>query len=491
MIKLFYGVIPITPILLLISSVMIIFYISFYKKNVRLESIVTICSFLLSIITILCSRVFFLEYFSELVKIDQYSYFYIFMLLLSGLYTCIFVYPWLLYKNIHSTEFYAFILLSTIGGILVSISFHFSTLFIGIELLFFPLLGILIFFSKYKVNLFYILLYLITSVFSSVLLLLGFSFIYFISGRLSWSFFTYLFIYYPTIMHNNIMLLGICIILFAIFLKLSIFPLHTWSPGIYQYTNSCVLIYFSTVTKISLLSFLVRFFYYIPYFHKIKLLYLILYFIGIFSLLFGNIIAIIQNKIQRLIGYLSISNLGFLLLLITTCSQEKYIYMMKYLNVYIFSYLLGLLGFFGIKSIVDYNIYIKNIDDLEKNSLVGLFWYDPFLGIMMTIILLSLSGFPLTAGFWGKFFVFKNLIHNNFIITTICMMLSSIIGAYSYINIIFSLYCNPTILEKKYLLHHLKITVLQKYLIICIGIVLIFLGLFPKFIYKLFFYDLY
>ncbi|WP_172598349.1 NADH-quinone oxidoreductase subunit N [Buchnera aphidicola] len=428
-----------------------------------------------------------LEYVSELIKIDQYSYFYIFMLLFSSLCTCIFAYPWMLYRNMYSTEFYSFILLSTIGGILVSIAFNFSTLFIGIELLFFPILGVLILFPKNKFNWSAILTYLVVSVFSSILLLLGCSFIYFVSGRLCFSFFTYIFIYYPTIMYSSVVFFGLFMVLFSLFLKLSLFPLHIWAPDIYQYTNSCALIYFSTITKISILSFLVRFLYYIPYLNKIKIIFNILYCVAIFSLLFGNLVAALQNKIQRLIGYLSISNLGFLLILIITYSQKENIYMTKYINIYIFGYLIGLLGFFGIKSIIDFNILIKNIHDTKNNSLTGLFWYDPILGIMMTIILLSLSGFPITIGFWGKFFVFKHLVYKNFFITVICMMLSSIVGTYSYLNIIYSLYCKqPVELKKTHVSNRLNVTILQKYLVICIGVILILLGFFPQFLYDFF-----
>ncbi|VFP83595.1 proton-conducting transporter membrane subunit [Buchnera aphidicola] len=486
MIKLFDSIIPIIPILSLIFSVIIIFYISFYKKNVYLESIVITFGLLFSIIMILYSKIFMLEYISVLIKIDQYSYFYIFMLLLSSLYTCIFAYPWLLYNSMYSTEFHLFVLLSTIGGILVSVAFHFSTLFIGIELLFFPILGILILFPKYIFHWSSILIYLIMSVFSSALLLLGCSFIYFVSGRLCFSFFTYIFMYYPSIMYGNITFFGIILVLFSLFLKLSLFPLHTWAPGIYQYTNSCALIYFSTVTKISILSILMRFFYYIPYLNKITLLYVILYSIAIFSILFGNLIAVIQVKIHRLMGYLSISNLGLLLILLLIYSQNKYLLITKYIYIYLFGYLIGLLGFFGIKSIVDFNIFTKNIDNIKNNSLTGLFWYDPVLGIMMTIILLSLSGFPLTIGFWGKFFILKYLIHKNFIITTVCIMISSILGTYSYFNIIHSLYCNPVKLDEKNLFRHFNITILQKYLIISIGIIIIVLGFLPKILYSLF-----
>ncbi|VFP85752.1 NADH-quinone oxidoreductase subunit N [Buchnera aphidicola (Cinara pseudotaxifoliae)] len=486
MIRLFDTIIPIIPILLLIFSIIGVFCISFYRKNIYLGFMISIISILFSMLTVLYSRIFIKEYISELIKIDKYSYFFIFMILFSSLYTCIFAYPWLLKKNFYKTEFYLFILLASLGGILVSISHHFAALFIGIELLFFSMLGILIFFSKCNNHFFSILVYLIVSVFSSAILLLGCSFIYLVSGRLCFSFLKYIFIYYPSIMYSNMMLYGISMIFLSICFKLSLFPLHTWSPDIYQYTNSCALLYFSTVTKISVLSCLLRFFYYIPYIVKIKSLYLILYYIAIFSIFLGNIAAIFQKEAQRLIGYLSISNFGIILIVMLTYPYPEYIYMIKHICIYVFGYLLGLIGFFSIKSVMDFNTASSDINNIQNISLTGLYLYNPFLGSVMTIIFLSLSGFPLTLGFWGKFFVFKHLLHKHFFMTTMLIMLSSIMGVCSYLHIIHSLYCQPSFLSKKNSLVHINMTIIQKFLIIFIGIILIVLGLFPQMLFKIF-----
>ncbi|VFP81410.1 NADH-quinone oxidoreductase subunit N [Buchnera aphidicola] len=485
MIRLFYSIIPILPILILISSILIILFISFYKKKTYLGYIVIIFSIFFSLISIIYSKYFMLEYFSELIKIDKYSYFFIFMLLISSFYTCIFSYTWFLYGNYHSIEFYFFVLLSTLGGILVALSNHVSTLFVGVELLFLPLLGILMFFPKSGNNLLLIVIYMIMSIFSSSFLLLGCSFIYFISGRLCFSFLSQMFIYYPSIIFGSIILFGFCIILLSLFFKLSIFPLHTWSPDIYQNTNSCSLIYFSTVTKISIFSFLIHFFYCIPYIYNIKLLYFILYYVSIFSIFFGNLVSIFQNKVQRLIGYLSISNLGFLLMLLLMYSSKEDIFIIRQIHFYLFGYILGLIGFFSIKSIIDFNIFSKKIYLIKDNSLRGLFWYDPILGIIMSMILLSLSGFPLTLGFWGKFFILKNLIQRRFFITVIIMIISSIIGMQSYLSIIYNLYYKSSILYNKNIKYNFYIPIIQKFFILFIGLIFTILGLFPQIIFNI------
>ncbi|VFP88074.1 NADH-quinone oxidoreductase subunit N [Buchnera aphidicola (Cinara piceae)] len=482
MIRLFYSIIPILPILILISSILIILFVSFYKKKTYLGCMIIIFSIFFSIISIIYSKYFMLEYFSELIKIDKYSYFFIFMLLISSFYTCAFSYNWLSYGNYHSIEFYLFLLLSVLGGILVSISNHFSTLFIGSELLFLPLLGILMFFPKAGSNLLLIVIYMIMSIFSSSFLLLGCSFIYFISGRLCFSFFSQIFIYHPSIMFGSIILFGFSIVFLSLFFKLSLFPLHTWSPGIYQNTNSCSLIYFSTVTRISIFSFLIRFFYYIPYIYNIKLLYFIIYYISVLSIFFGNLFSIFQNKVQRSIGYLSISNLGFLLMLLLIYSSKEDIFIIRQIQFYLFGYILGLVGFFSIKSTIDFNIFSKKIYSIKDNSLRGLFWYDPILGISISLILLSLSGFPLTLGFWGKFFIFKNLIQRRFFITVIIMMLSSIIGMQSYLNIIYNVYDTSLTLDHTNIKYNFYIPLFQKYLILFMSLVFIILGFFPQII---------
>ncbi|ABJ90586.1 NADH-quinone oxidoreductase subunit N [Buchnera aphidicola] len=478
MIRLFNDIIPIFPILMLIFSIIILFFILNNKNKVKSGCIVTTISIFFSIIYILYIKRFFFNYSSDLIRIDQYSFYFMILLLISSFFTCIFSYSWLLLEDNYSIEFYFFVLLSTIGGMLIIISNHFLSLFLGIELLFLPILGILNFFSNSRKNLFSIVNYMILSVFSSALLLLGVSFIYFVSGRLSFSFFPLIFMYYPSIILNSMMIFGICMILLSLFFKLSLFPLHTWSPNIYQYSNPCSLIFFSTAVKISIFSFLLRFLNFFPYIYKIKSIYYIIYLISMFSVFFGNIIGIIQNNVQRLIGYLSISNIGFLLIIIITQSYS-FVFLNKLFIIYLFIYIFGLIGFFSIKSIIDINFIERKNNLLKENSLIGLFWYNPILGILMSIILLSLSGFPITLGFWGKFFIFKHLIQKKFFITTLLIMLSNIVGMQNYLYIIRSLYIKPIKFSNTSLVNNLYISILQKFLLISIGFLFVILGFFP------------
>ncbi|VAX76393.1 NADH-quinone oxidoreductase subunit N [Buchnera aphidicola] len=487
MIRLFYNIKSILPIFIFIFSMVAIFYSIYLKKSMYWGYIISILSIFFSILTVLYLRNLISEYCSDLIKVDQYSYFSIFILLISSFYTCIFSHPWFLFKTQRSIEFYFFIFLSTIGGIIVSISFHFFTLFLGIELLFLPLLGILMFFPKSKKNLLSLMVYMILSIFSSTLLLLGFSFIYFVSGRLCFSYFSYFFIFNPSLMLGSIMLSGIGILCLSLFFKLSLFPLHTWSPGIYENVNSCSLIYFSTVTKIAILSFLMHLFLYVPFLFQTSSLYFIIKFFALASVIFGSIAAIIQTNIQKIIGYLSISNLGILILIILTFSYSNSLLLTKLLSIYLFNYVLSIIGFFSIKSIVDLSFFSQNNCFITTdNSLIGLFWIDPVLGITMTIILFSLSGFPITLGFWGKFFFLRYLIQKNFFFTVLVIITSGIIGTQSYLFVLRSLYFKKIQNEQINKKFNFCITQLQKILIVCIGLILVILGLFPKVIFNFF-----
>lgn len=480
MIELFCSIIPILPILILLTTIIMMFLISLFKKKCFLGYICILFSIIICIITTIYSKYFVLEYSSELVKIDQYSYFFIIMLLISGIYTCVFSYSWLEYSKFRAIEFYLFVLLSIIGGIVLSISLHFSTLFIGMELLFLPLLGILMFFPKSNKNLFSILVYMILSLFSSSSLLLGFSFIYFLSGKLSFSSFSYFFIYYPSIMLGSIMMFGIAMIFLSFFFKLSLFPLHTWLPGIYENTNSCALIYFSTATKISIFSCLIRILTDIPFLNRIQPLFFILNSVAILSILFGNIFSIFQSKTQKIIGYLSISNAGLMLLILLINISHPSKDVMEYFFIYLFSYILGLIGFFSIKSVSDYNVFCKKNFNSLDNSLTGLFWNDFILGFVMSVILLSFSGFPIILGFWGKFFILKYLIQKKLFFIVCIIMFSSMIGTQSYLTIVRNIYYRSVELKEKHVVHDFFVTKLQKFLIICIGLILIIFGVFPK-----------
>lgn len=484
MIQLFYNFIPILPILLLIiTTVLIILLVSFVSKCNNIVCIISFLGILGSIILILMIQKNNFYLYSEMFIFDKFSRLSMIILLMSSLYTCIFACSWLNNYYDKQAEFYIFLLISTIGGLIVLISFHISMLFVGIELFFLPILGLLGYSNDLNRKLFLILKYMILSVFSTILMLFGFILVYSMSGNLSFLRISNMFLYHPEIMLNINTILGLLIFFLSFCFKLSIFPMHLWILDIYQYINSYTLIYFSVASKIVIFTFLMRFFLYLPSLYYINIIYIFLVSISILSIIFGNFMAFFQKNINRLIGYSSVTNLGFLFILILLSIDKSYIINFQAIYIYIFGYFFSLICFFSIKSYIEYNNFSKNLLLSYNNSLKGLFWKNPFLCYIMTMILLSFSGFPMTIGFLGKFYIFNIIIQKKFYILMIFIMISNIVGTQCYIPIIHNLYLynDKYLIYKKY--SSIKILLkVQFFFIVVLGLVLFFLGIYPQWI---------
>lgn len=473
---------PILPIVILTLSVFFLILIFIFDWLFYLGNFFVFFSFLLSFFSLFYINSFSkLHYFSNLIQIDLISKISIFLLLFSSLYSFVFA-SFQKKNNKISLEFSVFLILSVIGSIIVSISCHFATYFIGIELLFLSSIG-LIANTIYKNNiLISIISYIIVSIFSSLLFLLGISLIYAISGNLSINHINLMFMYHPSIFFNKIMLFGFSLIFLSFFFKMSLFPLHTWMPEIYCNTDSSILIYFSLAAKIAIFSFLLKLLFFFP--SLINIFYFISFFkcIIIISIIFGNFMALFQKNINKLIGYTSITSTAWLLFFLLIINPNNYNFILEAIVIYLLNYVLCVVGFFSIKSILEQKFYDKSINNHSReNIFFGLFHKNPFLGIVMTIILFSLFGFPLTFGFWGKFYILKLILQEKLWFFLTAFVFSNVIGVHCYLSFlldIFSLDLYLKFFKKK----EIRIFLLEFFFIFVIAIILLLFGIFPNYI---------
>lgn len=482
MMKFFNGILVILPMVILTFSVVLLMLFFSFFWNSCINNIIVFFGILLSIISIFfIDKIKNFRYFIDLIQVDEISKFSIFFILISGLYSFLF---FNYYKNNEkkSIDFFLFLLLSMVGGILIAISCHVSTLFIGIELLFLSSVG-LISCSILKENiLISIFSYIILSIFSSLVLLLGSFIMYSVSGSLCFSDIGSILIYYPTIFFGNIMYLGFSLIFLSFFLKLSFFPLHFWMPDIYEKTDSAILIFFSLVSKISIFSFLMHFLFNLPSLKNIVLLFWIFKIISIISIFFGNFLAFFQHNIHRLIGYSSITHIGWLLFFFINMNSKNHILIIKSIYIYFIGYILSIILFFCIKSIVESNINFFVDHDFSSDIFDGLFWKNSLLGILFLISLFSLSGFPFTLGFWGKFYILRFILKSKNWFYLIAFFISNIIAIQCYLSIISNVFNNKYVLLNIFKKEKIELSFFKKNFISLIGFFIIFLGLFPAFI---------
>lgn len=470
------------PLFILILTIAIVILSISYNRDHFYVSILSSLGFIFS---------FFSLYFlikivpidiTVLFHIDKYSILYMIMILISAISTCIFAYPWLETYAFNKEEFYLLVLFSTLGAMGLIISNNMSSLFINIELLSLPIFGLIAYSHFERHSLEASFKYIILSGVSSSFLLLGIAWFYSISGNLSFTSMDHIF-NIISLDEKLVILFGIFMILLSLFFKLSIVPFHLWTPDIYQGTPAVVLSFFSTVGKISIFSILFHLFSYISNYHN-KVLYLILSFMICFSMLFGNLMALFQNNIKRFFGYLSISQLGYLLIVLLSLNNN-YSFSLETSGIYLCGYLFSNIAYFGIINLISYVNKENQYDSIS--SYQGLFWSQPILSSILTIVLLSLAGIPMTLGFIGKFYVLSIILKEHLWVIGVSFLIGTVLGLYCYLRMIINLYLVPSMLLKNNLDIPRYWFITPSGIIICIsGVLLLILGIYPSPLISLF-----
>jgi NADH-quinone oxidoreductase subunit N len=257
---------------------------------------------------------------------------------------------------------------------------------------------------------------------------------------------------------------GFGMMMVGIGFKLALVPFHMWTPDVYQGAPAPVSAYIATVSKGAVMAILIRFFFNLRGFDN-HYLFIAISGIAILSMFVGNILAIRQKNIKRLLGYSSIANMGYLIIILLTGSSKG----IQASIFYLISYFFTTLGAFGIISLLStYEYEAERIDDFK-----GLFWKRPWIAIVFTLSLLSLAGIPVTAGFIAKFYIILEGMKAGLMVLIISMIINSVIGLYYYLRIITTLFstANDTKLPELSFIGSVSLAI--------IGLSILILGVYP------------
>lgn len=329
----------------------------------------------------------------------------------------------------HVAEYYAIILFS-LAGIIVMVSYYnLAMLFIGIEIMsvsLYILAGI-------KKNDFAsneaALKYFLMGAFSTGFLLFGFTLIYGSTGSFAlegiqrW-------VLDHTGNISPMLLTGVMLIVVGLCFKVGVAPFHFWTPDVYEGSPSLITAYMSTVAKTASFAAFLRLF--ATCFPVISNTWEpVLIVIAIITLFIGNITALYQQSFKRMLAYSSISHAGYLLFAIVALGASSGDTIFTYATAY------------SVASIVAFAALIliqqeTNSDSFD--SFNGLGKKNPFLAVTLTIAMLSLAGIPLTAGFIGKFFAFNMVMGKYHVALLIIAVINAIISIFYYFRVIVAMY---------------------------------------------------
>lgn len=291
-------------------------------------------------------------------------------------------------------EFYLLLLCAVTGALGLVASDHLATLFISLELLSMPLYGMVAYSFRAERSLEAGIKYLILSAAATAFLLFGMALIYARTGRMDLAGLTSGAANGPDIW----ILAGAVLMLVGLGFKLSIVPFHLWTPDVYQGGPAPATIFLATVSKLAVFVVLLRLVLTAPVFSSDWFVALVTV-LAVLTMLAGNLLALFQQNLKRLLGYSSIAHFGYLMVAIVAGGAMA----METVGVYLITYLVTTLAAFGV--VAQLSSPFAGEDAAGLHHYRGLFWRRPMLAVVMTVSFLSLAGIPLTAGFIGKFYV--------------------------------------------------------------------------------------
>jgi NADH-quinone oxidoreductase subunit N len=394
--------------------------------------------------------------------IDVYSLFFLGIIIISALLVTFLSYDYIKQLEGVREEYYIVLFTSTLGAVLLAVANHFVLFFLGIETLSISLY-ILIAFQRAKSNSIEAgIKYLILASVSSAFLLFGMALIYTSFGTMQFSAISAALGRGGQL--SPLVISGFGMMLVGIGFKLALVPFHMWTPDVYQGAPAPVSAYVATVSKGAVMAVLIRFFFNLRGFND-HFLFIVISGIAILSMFVGNVLAIRQKNIKRLLGYSSIANMGYLIIILLTGSNRG----IQASVFYLISYFFTTIGAFGVITLLSTNE--KEAEKIEDFK--GLFWKRPWIALVFTISLLSLAGIPVTAGFISKFYVILEGMNAGLMVLVISLIINSVIGLYYYLRIITMLFsaANDTRLPELSFTGNLTL--------IIVGSGILILGVFP------------
>ncbi|XLY90302.1 NADH-quinone oxidoreductase subunit NuoN [Ectopseudomonas mendocina] len=326
-------------------------------------------------------------------------------------------------------ELYLLVLLSAAGGLVLVSAQHLASLFIGLELLSVPTYGMIAYAFFNKRSLEAGIKYMVLSAAGSAFLLFGMALLYAESGNLAFADIGVSLAQES----SQLVQIGIGMMLIGLAFKLSLVPFHLWTPDVYEGAPAPVAAFLATASKVAVFAVLLRLYQISPAMSGGWLSDL-LTLIAIASILFGNLLALLQNNLKRLLGYSSIAHFGYLLVALIASKGLA----VEAVGVYLATYVLTSLGAFGVITLMSTPYSGRDADALYEYR--GLFWRRPYLTAVLTVMMLSLAGIPLTAGFIGKFYVIAAGVEAQLWWLLGAMVLGSAIGVFYYLRVMVTLF---------------------------------------------------
>ncbi len=378
-------------------------------------------------------------------------------------------------EHTHPAEYYAILLFSTVGAIIMVSFDHLMMLFVGLEIL---SVAMYVLTGSDKRNLRSneaAIKYFLMGSFATGILLFGMTLVY--GATRSFYISNMATVIASTAPESipSFLYAGVLLMLVGLLFKVSAAPFHFWTPDVYDGAPTIFTMFMSTVVKTA--GFAAIYLIFAGIFGSLYITWVMpVYFISMFTLVIGNITAVYQQSIKRMLAYSSISHAGYMLLTVSARQATS----TSTILFYSLAYTMATLTAFAVFKLVSEHQTGRVEKPDHFQSFEGLAKANPLLAFCFSVAMLSLAGIPLTAGFWGKFFVFSDAFNRNIIYPVVLAIAMSAVGIYYYFKGIIAVYFKQGDIQK------IEMSTLYQVALGLSTLSTLILGLFPNIVKSLF-----
>lgn len=449
-------------IIIIAITAIVVLFLGLYKAKSALMP-VSVLGLLGAAGSLICEWGTNKSYFNDMVLFNNYAIAFSVILIVTTI--LIFLLSVNYFEKISDNvaEYYTILLFALTGGI-VMVSFqNMSMLFIGIEIL---SVSMYIMAGIKKTSLASneaALKYLLMGAFTTGILLFGIALIYGATGSFNLSQIAGSAAQEPVLFYS-----GVIFMLIAMTFKVGAAPFHFWTPDVYQGAPTLITTYMSTVVKTAGFAAFLRLF--SLAFSSVSPIWTVTFaVIIVLTLLIGNITAAYQQNVKRMLAYSSISHAGYMLIAVMTLADAS----ASAVLIYSIAYSVASVASFGVL------IAVKSQTGSEEISAFnGLGRTNPVLAFVMTVAMCSLAGIPLTAGFFGKFYIFGLAISLHYTWLVAIAVLMAAVGVYYYFRVIIAMYLR----EPQENVTAIKVNNSYQFVLMICLLITILLGIAPSFI---------
>jgi NADH-quinone oxidoreductase subunit N len=335
-------------------------------------------------------------------------------------------------RNVPHSEYYLLGLFTVLGMSVMASAYSLLTIYLGLELLSLSLYAMVAMNKESNLAIEAAMKYFVLGALASGLLLYGISLLYGVTGDITMQSIAAA-LQTNTLAQDIVMIVALIFVLSGLIFKFGAVPFHMWVPDVYQGAATPTTLFIASAPKIAAFAITIRILVqalpslYVHWTH-------ILIVIAVLSMFFGNVLAIVQSNLKRMLAYSSIAHIGYTLLgvLAGPYAPQGYSAAMFYISTYV----LMAAGAFAI-------ITIMSRDGMEFDKLEdyrGLNARNPWLAFMMLLLLFSMAGVPPTVGFFAKLGLLEALVEAKLVWLAVLALVFALIGAYYYLRVVMLMY---------------------------------------------------